>query len=256
MTRPPAHQHQPRLGVRSLLFALPTAASRAVLWIGLTLAGTAAAQYRVVGPDGRVTFTDRPPIEAPNTRVEPIRGGAAAAPAPGAGASPLPFDLQRVAQRFPVTLYTAKQCGACGEARNLLRQRGVPFAERTIDTDADTRAFAAINRDQTVPTLRVGGQVLPGFEASEWNGILNTAGYPTTSRLPANFQNAAPAPLAGQGDTGTARPSGTAPQAAQGQEADTGAAPGSALARRGPGGTAAAPPPPPAAPANPAGIRF
>jgi glutaredoxin len=111
------------------------------------------------------------------------------------GAGNLPFDLQRLVQQFPVTLYTTSKCGACAEARNLLRQRGVPFTERTVDSEADQRAFAAISRDQAVPAMRIGSQMISGFESVEWSGYLNAAGYPATSRLPASYQNPPPAPL-------------------------------------------------------------
>jgi glutaredoxin len=227
---------------------------------GLLLAvatASAWAQYRVVGPDGRVTFTDRPPMEA-NSRVEPLRGpGSAGAAAP---ASALPFELQRVVQQFPVTLYTASKCGTCGEARNLLRQRGVPFSERLIESEADLRAFAAISRDQAVPTLRIGSQVVSGFEASEWTSYLNAAGYPATSRLPANYQNPAPAPLVARTEP-AARPGGRADGAADSSaDSATGAAPGQAagpgVTRRGSAGPVPTPSEPPLAPSNPSGIRF
>jgi len=85
-----------------------------ILLLGLALAATAAqAQgvYRVVGPDGAVTFTDRPPDAA--ARVEPlVRSGAPpASPA-------LPPGLREVAARFPVVLYTVPQCAPCDRGGN------------------------------------------------------------------------------------------------------------------------------------------
>ncbi|MEG1771409.1 MAG: DUF4124 domain-containing protein, partial [Comamonas sp.] len=62
----------------------------------------AAAQsiYRSVGPDGRVTFSDR----APNAARAAVTAEDARAPANISDA--LPYTLRDVQARFPVTLYT------------------------------------------------------------------------------------------------------------------------------------------------------
>jgi len=66
----------------------------------LLSAASAQAQYKVIGSDGRVTYTDRPPVET-TSRVQTLdlRRGT---PATGDG---LPYALQQPAARFPVTLY-------------------------------------------------------------------------------------------------------------------------------------------------------
>lgn len=156
--------------------------------LGLTLCGSAFAQFKVIGPDGKVTYTDRPPAEGKLTQVRPSTGGSTDAT--------LPFALRGVAERFPVTLYTAGDCGeACATARNLLRQRGIPYRERTIDTDEDRQAWQQLNLGAMVPVVRVGGQVHAGFNESEWTNTLTLAGYPLKSALPANYKMAAAAPL-------------------------------------------------------------
>jgi hypothetical protein len=97
----------------------------AALLLALTVL-PAAAQYKVVGPDGRVTYTDRPPADAAARVTDLRRVGGAPAAAPGAGtASALPADLQRLSERFPVTLFSAgADCVPCNDGRALLRQRG------------------------------------------------------------------------------------------------------------------------------------
>lgn len=48
--------------------------SKAALWV-LLLPGVAAAQvYKIVGPDGKITYSDRPPIEA-SASVQMIKAG-------------------------------------------------------------------------------------------------------------------------------------------------------------------------------------
>ena len=87
------------------------------------LAVQAQAVYRIVGADGRVTFSDKPPVNAEQGKVAATGLGAAAA----ASAAALPFELRQVVARYPVTLYSAPDCSPCGSARSLLSGRGIPF---------------------------------------------------------------------------------------------------------------------------------
>lgn len=167
--------------------SLPVAAMLA----SLALAGTAAhAQqvYRIVGPDGKVTFSDR----APDTQLAPTttRGGGA----PAADAA-LPYELRQVATRYPVTLYTSNDCQPCNSARNLLIGRGVPFSERTITTSEDVEAFKRLSGGTSLPFGTIGAQQLQGFSDAEWTQYLDLAGYPKQSQLPANYRRPAATPL-------------------------------------------------------------
>lgn len=153
-------------------------------------AGPAAAQYKVVGPDGSVTYTDRPPTAAP-VQVTPLARREPAAPA----ASPLPFELQQLAARFPVTLYTQTECQPCDAARTQLRQRGVPYAEKRIVSDEDILALERLVGGRTVPALTIGQQALRGLNPGEWDSYLDAAGYPRESRLPRTWQPPEPVPL-------------------------------------------------------------
>lgn len=181
----------------------------------LCLAGMASgwAQYKVVEPDGRVTYTDRPGPSR-SARVEPMRSGAAAV-APAAGASELPFELRQIAQRYPVTLYTRGDCASCDSGRNYLRQRGIPYVERTVVTTADVQAFQRIESSNELPVLRIGSQQLRGYSDLEWSGFLDAAGYPKESRLPSSYRGWTPQPLV----DATPGPVAGTPPAAAPQEA-------------------------------------
>jgi glutaredoxin len=169
----------------------------------LGLQGLALAQFKVVGPDGKVTYTDRPPADGKLTRVQ-SNTGASVDPS-------LPFALRGVAERFPVTLYTSGDCGdACKSARELLQQRGIPYRERTISTDEDRQAWQQLNLGAMVPVVRIGGQVHAGFNDGEWSNTLTLAGYPLKSALPSNYKAAATAPL---GDRKPAPVAAAAPEA-------------------------------------------
>ncbi len=160
------------------------------LLMTLACAGAQAqGVYRIVGPDGKVTFSDRPPAEG---NAQPARA-AAAAPASANGA--LPYELRQVASRFPVTLYTGNDCAPCTSARNMLNARGVPFTERTVNTNEDIDALQRLSGSTSLPFGSIGGQQLSGFSEAEWAQYLDAAGYPKQSQLPRNYRAPAPAPL-------------------------------------------------------------
>ncbi|MFC5500073.1 glutaredoxin domain-containing protein [Caenimonas terrae] len=162
----------------------------------MTLAASVNAQqvYRIVGPDGKVTFSDKPPLEAnaKQAPVVPLGTGGGAGGASGAG---LPFELRQVASKYPVTLYTGNNCGPCGSGRAYLSSRGVPFTEKTITTPEDAQALQRLAGDTSIPMLTVGGQQIKGFSDSEWGQFLDAAGYPARATLPAAYRNPPPAPM-------------------------------------------------------------
>ena len=154
-------------------------------------AGTAQAQmYRSVGPDGRVTYSDKPPASANLSQQTAGSSGGA-----GSGGSALPYELNRVTQRYPVTLYTGKDCAPCNSGRNLLVNRGIPFSEKTVTTNDDIAALKRLGGDGSLPMLTIGGQRLTGFADADWSRYLDAAGYPQTSQLPSGYQRPAAAPL-------------------------------------------------------------
>ncbi len=169
---------------RSLLIACAVA----------SLAGPALAQYKIVAPDGSVTYTDRPPVsESAKVTALGRRGAAASGPAASEGA--LPFDLRQVASRFPVTLYAGANCIPCDSGRRLLQQRGVPYAERLVASLEDSAALDRLTGGRTIPSLTIGAQQLRGFNPTDWTTYLDAAGYPAESRLPRGWSPAAPTPL-------------------------------------------------------------
>jgi glutaredoxin len=194
---------------------------RAVIASLLVLgAASVQAQFKVVGPDGKVTYTDRPPPAAEG-RTVPVPGHRAAVAPPA-----LPLALRETASRFPVTLYTAPECQPCDAGRQLLRQRGVPFAERVASSESDREAWVGIVGTAEAPALAIGGQWLRGYAPEQWHSYLDTAGYPRESKLPPNYVEPPPMPLVER------------------------------VARPQPAPAAPPRPPPPSRPDEPGGIRF
>lgn len=186
--------------------------------------------YRIVGPDGKVTFSDKPPPAASNAKVT----AAGADGARGVATASLPFELRKVAGQYPVTLYSGDNCGPCASARSLLTTRGVPFTEKTVSTNEDAQALQRISGDNSLPFLTIGSQQLKGFSDAEWTQFLDAAGYPKSSVLPASYRQAPATPLVTLAPT-------PAPATTTAARPATPAAPS----------TPVAPPP-----SNPAGIRF
>ena len=157
------------------------------------LAAAAQAQqvYRIVGPDGKVTFSDRPPAGgAESTQSSSSQGSGSSS-----GNDALPYQLRQVAARFPVTLYTSSDCAPCNSARNLLVNRGVPFTERTVASNDDIDALKRLSGESSLPFGTIGGQQIRGFSDTEWSQYLNAAGYPAQSQLPPGYRRQAPAPM-------------------------------------------------------------
>ncbi|HET9644831.1 MAG TPA: glutaredoxin family protein [Burkholderiaceae bacterium] len=186
--------------------------------------------FKVIGPDGTVTYTDRPPAASVGKIVQMQRAGTEAPPE-----AVLPYALRQVVERYPVTLFTTADCGPCDRGRELLRKRGVPFRERIASTDADREAWQRIVKSPNAPVLTIGSQVLQGLQADTWNNYLDVAGYPQQSQLPPSYSPPSAEPLAGTASA--AEPGASAPQPA-------------ATTRR------PAPAEPPAGAEPPGGIRF
>ncbi|MBC7547382.1 MAG: glutaredoxin family protein [Polaromonas sp.] len=177
--------------VTSKLFRfVQTSAALAVTALCLLPLAATAQVYRIVGADGKITFSDKPPADSSAKATAPGSGTANAV----AGNS-LPFELRQVATKYPVTLYVGNDCGPCGAARSMLTSRGVPFTEKTVNSNDDIQALQRLSSDNSLPFLTIGGQQLKGFADSEWTQYLNAAGYPASSVLPASYRAPAATPL-------------------------------------------------------------
>jgi glutaredoxin len=187
--------------------------------------------YRIVGPDGKTTFSDQPPpATAP---VRPV-GNTSAGASAGAGGQ-LPYELRQVSNRYPVTFYTGRDCAPCNSGRNLLNARGIPYSEKTIETVQDGEALKRLSGETSLPFLTIGSQQIKGYSDTEWTQFLDAAGYPKQSALPSSYRRPGATPLV------AVRPESAA------------AAPGGAQPTQAPA-PAEVPVTPP--PQNPAGIRF
>lgn len=176
---------------------------RAAIAIAFALVATSVlAQYKVIGPDGKITYTDREPSSSEG-KVVPLGNRAVVV----AAAEPdLPFELRQATSKYPVTLYvTTTACDPCTSARQLLKQRGIPFSERLVVNAEDSEALERLSGAREAPTLTIGAQTLRGFAPEVWVSYLDAAGYPRESRLPASYQYRPATPIVDRRESATAR---------------------------------------------------
>jgi glutaredoxin len=154
------------------------------------VAASAQAQmYKWVAPDGTVSYSDVPP---PPTASKVERKSFSSGPS----LSGLPYELAEVVKGNPVTLYTMANCAGCDSGRKLLKDRGVPFSEKTVASNEDIERVRQLSGNTQLPVLVVGRSKQTGFESGQWANALTAAGYPTSSHLPAGYDNPAPEPAA------------------------------------------------------------
>jgi len=179
----------------------------ALLGLGLLViadVAAAAQMYKWKDEHGTVHYSDTPPPRGPAQRMQTDAQAPAGAPA-------LPYELARAVQAAPVVLYTTARCDACDQGRALLRARGVPFAERTVNTAQDQQQLEQAGGGKSdLPLLLVGSRKVTGFQAAAWQEALTSAAYPRQKMLPAGYQFAPPAAAAEQ-QPRTRPPSGSPP---------------------------------------------
>ena len=180
----------------------------ALLGLALLLVVDAAADaaagqvYKWKDEHGVTHYGDTPPSRAKSEVLPTARQAPPRSPV-------LPYELARAVQAAPVLLYTTARCDGCDQGRALLRARGIPFAERTVDSVDDERQLEqASGGKRELPLLQVGSRSIAGFQVSAWQEALSSAAYPRQSMLPPTYQFAAPVPAAG-GSAATPSPSPT-----------------------------------------------
>lgn len=166
---------------------------RAVAAFALVFAAAAAQgqTYKWKDAAGVVHYSDTPPAKGAAQVLRPESR-------PEATPS-LPYELARAMKLHPVTLYTTARCDACDQGRALLRSRGIPFAEKTVNTAEDREQLQRAGGKDELPLLVVGNRHVTGFTAGAWNEALDAASYPRKSQLPPGYSTgaseaAAPAP--------------------------------------------------------------
>lgn len=173
--------------IRNLIVNSFTLTSLAMLCL---YSGSASAQlYKWVGADGKVTYSDTPPP----TGAKQLNTKASSGESSGV---PLPEDLAAAVSKNPVTLYTGATCAPCNEGRTLLKQLGIPFSEKTVNSNEDIDKLKKVSGELQLPLMVISNSKFRGFNDAEWRVALSSAGYPETNKLPKNYRYPAAEPAA------------------------------------------------------------
>lgn len=155
----------------------------------LSISAQAQGVYRIVGPDGKVTFSDKPSLQAPGKALD-IRVNAAES-----SNANFSYELRQATSQFPVVLYSTRNCASCDAGRRMLQQRGIPFSEKTVNSTQDLEALQKLGGNASLPFLTIGSQKIQGYSEAEWQQYLSAAAYPEQNSLPANYRPVTPTAL-------------------------------------------------------------
>jgi glutaredoxin 3 len=90
-----------------------------------------------------------------------------------------------------VTVYTTPSCPYCYQAKQFLKQRGVPFVEKNVAADPRAaREMVRASGQQGVPVITVDGQVVIGFNQPRLMQLLSQT-HPARPKLGASIADAA-----------------------------------------------------------------
>ncbi len=150
----------------------------------------AAQLYRWVDAKGNVEWRDTPPpASVPAKNVQQRKVGDNVISGEGS------YSLQLATKNHPVTFWGSTDCGKlCDGARAHLARRGIPYADKT--PQSDPAGFKKVSPANEVPMLQVGVITVKGYEAGEWDTTLDNAGYPRSASPGAKPPAAAPKPAA------------------------------------------------------------
>lgn len=148
----------------------------AVMALLLSFGVHAAKLYKWVDANGNVSYQDKPPPED-NGKFERKDLGKEK--------NAKPEGLEELAQRTPVVLYAIPKCAPCDLARNYLKTRGIPFADKDASTDIEVQTELRKRAGSlSVPTIAVGEKVISEYSQAWLESELNQAGYPKAPASP------------------------------------------------------------------------
>lgn len=122
--------------------------------------------YKVIGADGKVSYTDKAP-QATAAKTEKLKlqtySGA-------------PSVSSYNGSVRKVTLLSAQWCGVCRQAKAYMVSRKIAFEEWDVDQSEFARAKMRELGAKGVPVILVGQQKMVGFSAERLDAMLKNAG--------------------------------------------------------------------------------
>lgn len=169
LTRPP---------MKNFIFAVVLALAMPATW--------AQTLYKSIGPDGKATYSDKPPAEGRLEKTLKIENLPNTALPPNLLAELQALRMARAKAAVPTSgavLYAASWCSYCRQAKRYLASKGVSYEEVDIDTPSGKSAFAVVGGGGGVPLLVLKGQQIRGFSAQAYDQVFAGQRYPSSNYL-------------------------------------------------------------------------
>jgi len=116
-------------------------------------------------------------LQAPAARPAVASGPATQdrAPSTGGGA-PKDWEVANSRKRVPIVMFSTSWCGVCKRARAYFEKEGIPFVEHDVDKNQAARAeYLALNPKRSVPTIKIGNEVVVGFSERAVQSAIDAA---------------------------------------------------------------------------------
>jgi glutaredoxin-like YruB-family protein len=75
-----------------------------------------------------------------------------------------------------IVMYSTAWCGVCKRARKYMQEQGIPFTEYDVDNNVQAHnEYLLLNPRRSVPTLKIGNEVVVGFSPAALEGAILAA---------------------------------------------------------------------------------
>jgi glutaredoxin len=140
----------------------------------------AGTVYKVVGPDGKITYSDHEPEKGQSSKALNFND------LPSSPVPPLPAEANKAkaalqARTSPVAevqsrnvIFTASWCGYCKKAKVYLRNKGISIGELDIDTPSGRESYRSAG-GSGIPLLLYQGKRVQGFSEPAYNAVFMQA---------------------------------------------------------------------------------
>ena len=147
-----------------------------VVAVSATTALHAQSLYKSVGPDGKIIYSDRPPVEGRIVKTMKFENLPSSALPASATSNVEQLRKNKVLppSTIPVgsvVLYSASWCGYCKKAKSYLASKNIRYQEVDIDTKDGMVAFARAGGGKGVPLLIAGDQRVQGFSDDAYDAL-------------------------------------------------------------------------------------
>ena len=116
-------------------------------------------------------------LQAPAARAAVTGGPATQDCAPSTGSrGPKDWEVANSRKRVPIVMFSTSWCGVCKRARAYFEKEGISFVEHDVDKNQAARAeYLALNPKRSVPTIKIGNEVVVGFSERAVQSAIDAA---------------------------------------------------------------------------------